>query len=438
MSPMPILELALKDLKLLMRDRLAAFFILGFPIVMGIFFGVVMGGSSSSEGRGKMELAVIDQDQSEISKKFVAALGENENLRLVTDSLEGAKESVRLGKRAGLVVLPPGFGEKAGLMWEPQPEIQLGMDPSRAAESAMMEGFIMQATASLIAERFQQPQQFLPSITAARDQLQQSDASPQTKLLAATFFGSLETMIGLADQMQQADAENTLSGAQLQFANIKPLDVTRKVEPDSIQAQLTKLRSRWDISFPQAMLWGVLGCVAGFSISIARERSMGTMLRLQASPLNITQILLGKATACFLAVLLVIVVMVALGTMLQMRPSSFAKLAIAALATAVCFVGIMMTFAVLGKTEQSVSGIGWAANIVMAMIGGCMIPAMFLPGFLQKLSFVSPVRWGILALEGGIWRDFSWFEMALPCLVLVGIGIAGFLIGTTILRRQTL
>jgi ABC-2 type transport system permease protein len=185
------------------------------------------------------------------------------------------------------------------------------------------------------------------------------------------------------------------------------------------------------------MMWGVLGCVAGFAISIARERSMGTMLRLQVSPLNKMQILLGKAVACFLAVILVMVVLVALGRMLGMQPTSLPKLAAAALAIGVCFVGIMMTFAVLGKSEQSVSGIGWAINTVMAMIGGCMIPAMFLPGFLQRLSFISPVRWAILALEGAIWRDFSWAEILPSCLVLVGVGIAGFLIGTSILYRKS-
>ena len=29
-----------------------------------------------------------------------------------------------------------------------------------------------------------------------------------------------------------------------------------------------RLRSPWDISFPAAMMWGVMGCVAGFAVSI--------------------------------------------------------------------------------------------------------------------------------------------------------------------------
>jgi ABC-2 type transport system permease protein len=186
------------------------------------------------------------------------------------------------------------------------------------------------------------------------------------------------------------------------------------------------------------MLWGVLGCAAGFAISIARERSAGTLQRLLASPLGLQRILLGKALACFLASLFVISLLTLLGFALKMRPESFPKLAVAAVCTAACFVGIMMTVSVLGKTEQSVGGVGWAINLVMAMIGGCMIPVMFMPEFIQRVSILSPVRWSILAIEGAVWRQFSWLEMAWPCLILIGIGLAGFALGSFILRRSQL
>ena len=39
---------------------------------------------------------------------------------------------------------------------------------------------------------------------------------------------------------------------------------------------------------------------------------------------------------------------------------------------------------------------------------------------MRTLSSLSPVKWSILALEGAIWRDFSFREMLLPCAVLLG------------------
>ena len=102
---------------------------------------------------------------------------------------------------------------------------------------------------------------------------------------------------------------------------------------------------------------------------------------------------------------------------------------------AFCFVGVMMAMANLGKSEEAVGGAGWAVNLLMAMFGGGMIPLAFMPGFLKSMSHFSPVKWGVLSLEGAIWRDFTLSEMAVPCLVLLGIGVVGLSFGTWMLSR---
>ena len=96
-----------------------------------------------------------------------------------------------------------------------------------------------------------------------------------------------------------------------------------------------------------------------------------------------------------------------------------------------------MLMSVIGKTEESVSGAAWGANMLMAMFGGGMIPLLFMPGFMRTLSNFSPVKWSILALEGSIWRGFTPSEMLLPCGVLVAVGAICLSIGTTILSRAS-
>lgn len=455
-----VINMAMKDMKLLLRDKMGAFFIFGFPVMMGIFFGMMYPGASSSGTKSKMRVVVVDQDKSEMSQKFIQGLSDNENLaidhvdaklidqRAERDGLTAAeaeeqlaRDSVRLSRRVGMMLIPPGFGEKAGVFWGDPPEIQLGMDPSRGAEAAMMEGFVMESMGQLFATRFQEPNSFLPDIEQAKEDIQANTEMDMTqKLLMSGFLGTVETMINSADQVQQSESGDGMSlggGNGMQFADVQRVDVLKKVDPDSTAGQVKKLRSKWDISFPQAILWGVMGCVAGFAISIARERTEGTMVRLQVAPLSKFEILLGKAVACFLAVLMVSALMVLLGYVLGLRPVSYAKLLMACVCMAFCFVGIMMSMSVLGKTEQSVSGSGWAVNMVMAMLGGCMIPVMFMPEFLQNISFISPIRWAIQAIEGAVWRDFSWMQMLLPCTVLVMVGVIGLVIGTTILNRRT-
>ncbi len=163
---------------------------------------------------------------------------------------------------------------------------------------------------------------------------------------------------------------------------------------------------------------------------------MGTMLRLRIAPLGGASLLAGKALACFLTAIGVMVMMTVLGLMLGMRPASYGKLVVAGLCIAAAFTGIMMVVSLLGRTEQGVSGAGWAANLIMAMLGGCMVPVMFMPQWVQSASVVSPVRWAILAIEGAVWREFSWPEMALPLLVLLVTGGVCFAIGTFMFRTK--
>jgi ABC-2 type transport system permease protein len=438
---MQVIQLALKDLKLLLRDRTAAFFILAFPVLMGLFFGMMTGGTSGSE-RGKIKLAVVDEDESELSRRFVSALERNENLSVSAAKLDTAREQVRKAESTGMLVIPQGFSQSAGIFWEPQPELQLGVDPARAAEGAMLEGFTMQAMSELIQYRLERPADFLPSLAKAREAFaNDTQIDLVTRQLGATMFRTLEQFIdGLpaGEKAKAVDApSNPVAAPSIQLAKIRKIDVTSKAQTLSVGGETINLRSRWDISFPQAMLWGVLGCAAGFAISIARERGGGTLQRLLASPLSLRQILLGKALACLLASILVIGMLTLLGWLLGMRPESYPKLAVAGVCTAICFSGVMMIVSNLGKSEQSVSGVGWGINLMMAMLGGCMIPVMFMPAFIQQASVISPVRWAILAIEGSVWRSFSWGEMLPACAVLIGIGAFGFAAGIWLLSRAS-
>ena len=68
------------------------------------------------------------------------------------------------------------------------------------------------------------------------------------------------------------------------------------------------------------------------------------------------------------------------------------------------------------------------------MTGGAMVPLFAMPPWMQTASMVSPVRWAIVAFEGAIWRGFSPAQMALPCAILLTLGVAGFALGTRMMR----
>jgi ABC-2 type transport system permease protein len=438
----------MKDLRLMTRDKLGMFFIIGFPLLMGVFFGAITG--SFGSGGARLSLAIDDQDGSKMSERFVESIGSNQGLTIQHIPREEAMNLVRRGKKTGMIVIPPGFGESAGVLWEDAPEIEVGIDPSRKAEAGMIEGLVMQAMGGLVMERFQDVENMRGMIESSRQKIRTApDVNMPTRLAVEAIMGSLDSLMDAIEETQEADGNGDGNGDEggdegggldmgsgRQLASIKPLDVTRQLDPNSPSALVKKLRSKWDISFPQATLWGVLGCVAGFAVLTVRERSIGTMVRLQVAPLPPYAILAGKGLACFLAVVFVVTAMTAVGYALGMRPKRWDFLALATLCTAACFVGIMMVISTVGKSEQAVSGAIWGANVMMAMFGGGMIPIAFMPEFMQPLSNITPVKWSILALEGAIWREFSLAEMLLPCGILLAIAVVGMIIGSVVLSRQ--
>jgi ABC-2 type transport system permease protein len=195
--------------------------------------------------------------------------------------------------------------------------------------------------------------------------------------------------------------------------------------------------SAYAISFPQAILWGVLGCVTSFGLSLTAERTAGTLVRLSVAPIHRWQILAGKGVACFITTVVMATALLIFGRIVyHIRPVSLPNLAIAVVCIGIGFVGVMMLLAVIGRTAAASAGVGRAVLLMLAMIGGGSIPIFFMPQWMQTASSVSPFKWAVLALDGAIWRGFSFSEMAFPCGILLAIGVLGFAIGSQLFRWE--
>jgi len=172
-----------------------------------------------------------------------------------------------------------------------------------------------------------------------------------------------------------------------------------------------------------------------FAVSVVTERTKGTLTRLKMAPLSGYHVLGSKAMACFITTILVSIILLLVGTFVfGIKVASYAKLALGLVIIAGAFVGIMILLSVLAKTERTANGIGWAVLLGFAMIGGGMLPLFFMPDWVQSLSNISPIKWSILAIEGAIWRDFTFRQLMQPYLVLAVFGCVSFLVGARLFR----
>ncbi len=374
-----IFIIAGKDLLLRQRDRLGFFWwMVGFPLIIAVLIGTIFAGVLEGPAE-PMAVAIVDEARNESSRAFLKTLRESEGLAIEELTLTDARQAVRQGHLSGFIVLRRDFVCSPAVLWGAPLPLAVGMDPSRAAESAYLRAMLQQAV-----------------IRHLRDQWVADSAGRE-----AVRLGDIET-----------------------------------IALDSHQA---RPRSSFEICFPLGILWGLMGLAAEFAMGIVHEREAGTWLRLRAAPIRRAHVLCGSGVACLVACLGVMIFLLVVGRFFfGVRWQSPAALLLALPCIGLFFVGLTMLLSVLGRTESSVGGAAWACLLVMAVVGGGMVPQMFMPDWINLVGDLSPIKWAILALEGAIWRGFSVAEICRPCGVLLAQGLICGVAGIAISARSSL
>ena len=97
--------------------------------------------------------------------------------------------------------------------------------------------------------------------------------------------------------------------------------------------------------------------------------------------------------------------------------------------------GLALGLVALCRTREQAQMLSTFAILVLAAIGGSMIPRFLMPPWLQDLGWWTPHAWVIDAYQGLLWRDAGWQELYKAWIVLSMVGAAGFLIAQAGARR---
>jgi ABC-2 type transport system permease protein len=131
---MRIIDLALKDLSQMLRDKRSLLFIVAMPIIFTLFMGFAYrGGSSDEETDNRIPLALVDPEpESRLNKMFFTRLKSSDSIKVIVMNEDEAMDAFRKGEVAGALVIPDGFSEQV----EAGQEAQLKL----VAEVASSEG----------------------------------------------------------------------------------------------------------------------------------------------------------------------------------------------------------------------------------------------------------------------------------------------------------
>jgi ABC-2 type transport system permease protein len=438
------LAIARNDIRLMARDRVALFFTVVFPLIVGLLFGTIFQGVvRGAAGEFKVTAALVDLDNSTWSNQLadrLDSLGSVSWQRFAT--VEEAQALVQSGDLPAAVVLPAGIGEQAENLFAMQSvRIEMIVDPSRGPEQATLRGLIAEQTFEQIFVSVAEPEQMRRMLSGARASLAEAEMNVAERAALLAVLGAAERWNSVAaagpDSTAAGEGPTGVEGEEVQAeedqVGFKPLDL--HVQAVQSGAERPRPTSAYEITFPQAAGWALLGCVTGFGASLAAERTRGTLIRLEVAPIPHWQVLTGKALACFSTALVVQVLLLATGVIfLGVQIGSPWLLVMALLCSCLAFTGVMMLLAAVGGSAAGSDGLARGVLLVMALLGGAGVPLAFMPDWLRAAASISPFKWVILSLEGAIWRDLTFLQMLTPCGVLLGIGVGAFILGLAAFR----
>jgi ABC-2 type transport system permease protein len=357
---MPIIHLALKDLRQLSRDRMTFLFLLIMPVVFTVLFGFAFSGSGATDPR--LPVGLIDQDGGELAGQLVQLLESSTVIRLDRSAIDPARLEEMISEEdlaAGLVI-PNGFS--AGLLsGSPLLPVLLANPANNGAYAVQSE---IEALAFRLASAVQTAQ--ITSDTAGEMEGATIDFDATVEQALAAWHEPPVTL-GVQNSATLAAAGEEDNADFSPYANTSP----------GMMAQFA--------------IAGLMGA-AGILVAEKQNRSLQRLLSINVGRM---QILLGHLLAMFVMIFLQMLVLILFGQLVLKLPYFGQPLAtlLVTIASAAFCASLGLLIGVLAKNEDQATVFAIIPMFVLAGLGGAWMPLEVTPEAFQRIAMFTPLAW---------------------------------------------
>lgn len=381
-----VLAIAAVELRRFLRDRSNIFFVFIFPLALVVVLGLQFGGQGPA---GRVAVAGADSTL----RTSIAEQLEGDDVAIAYTDLDGMREQVARGRTdVGLVI----SSDQAAAFDEGQ-DVQVQMIPSSQAAA--------QTTVQLVR-------------SAVRE--------------ATTYRGQVAALSGHG--ASQAQIETALTAAAQEVS--PPALQVRGGEVDELAQEFAGL-GQFDLgASSQLLLFVFLSSLAG-SVTLIQARRRGIIARSVAAPVSIGAALVGQGLGRLaIALFQGLYIMLATAVLFDVSWGTPALTVLVLLIFSTVSAGAAMLLGSLIDNEGAASGVGVGLGLVLAALGGGMMPLEIFPDTLRTVAHVTPHAWAYDALADIQRRDAGLVDILGPLAVLVGMAFALVLAGTWALRRS--
>ncbi len=406
-----ILASAHKEFLLLCRDFGGIAILFVMPLVLVITITLIQDSTFQTIVDTKIPVAIVDNDHGDISKMVAQGLADSNSFQLITMSSEdSAKEAVFSGDYQLAIVIPENLSKDLEAKVHENVEgilVKFGLE-----EDSLQSRIIIQKKEIRL---YFDPATQISFKTSVKNGIDKMVSKIETEKIYKAF------------QEQLGEDEEILFETEsfISFKEILPTKNNEEFIPNSAQHNV-----------PAWTLFAIFFIIVPLSINMVKEKNQGTFVRLRTHPVPYATTLAGKALVYVAVCLIQFALMLAIGVYLFPAiglPSLDVSNRLTLLFTVAFFaglaaVGLGLLLGTVANTQEQSAPFGATLVVILAAIGGVWIPVFVMPGYMQVLSNISPMNWGLNAFYDVFLRNSTFID------ILPEIGLLlGFFLVTTII-----
>jgi ABC-2 type transport system permease protein len=430
-----------KDVRVLLRDKIGLIFMFGMPILLVLIVTSIQNSTFELVGKSKVTLFICNRDTGAISRDFIQAVDKIGffRLRVMGDGAVAGEDSIReriRHKEALLgIVIPVDFSARIAARARSvtgKVQASFGLDSAVNGPAGSGGGSARSGGGSA------------PSGAASGDRL--VSGGDTAEMPVALYYHPV-----LQESFRRSAEGALYSALQLvesrQILRTLYYSLNEKVLPDSLERELLNNRTRIDElpvsrdgnrdlpnatqhNIPSWTIFAMFFVVLSLGSGIVREKRNGSFIRLKTLPTSYAVAIFSKQLTYLVVTLAQAAVIFALGVWLfpviglpvLHFPGDWGALLLVTLLCGWCAVSYAICIGVFAQTEEQANGFGAVSIVILAAIGGLMVPSFAMPGAFHLAMSLSPLHWGLEAyygvfLEGGSLQDV-WANI-LPLFLII-------------------
>lgn len=402
---MRILDLALKDLSQMLRDKRSLLFLVAMPIAFTFFMGSAyrnVGGDENADTR--IPLAVVDPEPDAVlNKSLVERLESSDSIRIESMNAADGMDALHKGNVAGVLVIPAGFSQQ------------------------MSAGNTAQLT--LIAD----------SLSIQGQSLYQLLRVPISQLMSAVEI-SRETVDILGAGNASAEQRAAFDLAWSKWNETSKISLVKVERAVAAESSDWTGGNPYNQSSPGILVqFAIFGLVTSAQI-LVQEKKFRTLQRLITTAMKPWEIVAGHMLAMFTITLLQTVVLIVFGQFslkvnYLREPLGVLWMAVT-LGLWVSSMGLLI--GVIAKEEQQVILYSMIAMFLFSALGGTWFPLEATGGAFAAIGKAVPSAWAMNGLQNILIRGLGLESVWMAGWILSAYGVGFFLLAVWRFRKMDL